>query len=144
MEKLNGVIPPMVTPFQRDGRVDERNLAKLVQFLTERVQGLFICGSYGNGPLMNVEEKKGVIDVVAKHVRKETQLIVHVGSTNVRDSVELAKYAQGAGAHRVAAVPPYYFHHTKESIKLFFDRLVQAVQHPGLCVQQPEVHGRRP
>jgi dihydrodipicolinate synthase/N-acetylneuraminate lyase len=141
MEKLNGVIPPMVTPFQRDGRVDDRNLAKLVQFLTERVQGLFICGSYGNGPLMNVEEKKGVIDVVAKHVRKETQLIVHVGSTNVRDSVELAKYAEGAGAHRVAAVPPYYFHHTRESIKLFFDRLVQAVQIPVYVYNNPKFTG---
>jgi len=141
MERLNGVIPPMVTPFQRDGRVDERNLAKLVQFLTERVQGLFICGSYGNGPLMNVEEKKGVIDVVAKHVRKETQLIVHVGSTNVRDSVEVAKYAEGAGAHRVAAVPPYYFHHTHESIKLFFDRLVQAVRIPVYVYNNPKFTG---
>ena len=141
MERLNGVIPPMVTPFQQDGRIDELNLAKLVQFLTERVHGLFICGSYGNGPLMNVEEKKRVVDVVAKHIRKETQLVVHVGSTNVRDSVELAKYAEGAGAQRVASVPPYYFHHTRESIKLFFDRLVHAVRIPVYVYNNPKFTG---
>ncbi len=141
MEKLVGVIPPMVTPFQQDGRVDEVNLAKLVQFLTERVHGLFICGSYGNGPLMNVEEKKGVVDVVAKHIRPETQLIVHVGSTNVRDSVELARYAEGAGAHRVASVPPYYFHHTRDSIKLFYERVVRAVGIPVYVYNNPRFTG---
>ncbi len=141
MEKLRGVVPPMVTPFGRDGGVDEYNLTKLVQFLSAHVHGLFICGSYGNGPLMNVEEKKGVIDIVAKHIRSETQLIVHVGSTNVRDSVELAQYAEGAGAHRVAAVPPYYFHHTRESIKLFYDRLVQAVRVPVYIYNNPKFTG---
>ena len=117
MKKLEGVIPPMVTPFTSGGNVDEYNLTKLVHFLNEHVHGLFICGSYGNGPLMSVEEKQRVIDVVAKQIAPTIQLVVHVGSTNVRDAVTLARHAEGAGAATVSSVVPYYFHHTRESIK---------------------------
>ncbi len=141
MQKVVGVIPPMVTPFTPDGSVDESNLAKLAEFLCQHVHGLFICGSYGNGPLMSVEEKKRVVDVVVRHAQPQIQVIVHVGSTNVRDSVALARYAQDAGAAKVAAVPPYYFHHTRESIKLYFERIVQAVQIPVYCYNNPRFTG---
>jgi len=141
MKKLIGVVPPMVTPFLRDGRVDEYNLTKLVHFLSEHVHGLFICGSYGNGPLMNVEEKKHVIDVVAKNIPASVQLVVHVGATNVRDAVQLAQYAEQAGAAKVSSVVPYYFHHTKESISLYFERLVKAVKIPVYAYNNPKFTG---
>jgi dihydrodipicolinate synthase/N-acetylneuraminate lyase len=141
MKKLEGVIPPMVTPFTPDGSLDEYNLTKLVHFLSEHVHGLFICGSYGNGPLMNVEEKKRVIDVVAKHIAPAIRLVVHVGATNVRDAVAVARYAEGAGAAKVSSVVPYYFHHTRESIKLYFERLVQAVRIPVYAYNNPKFTG---
>jgi dihydrodipicolinate synthase/N-acetylneuraminate lyase len=141
MSKLIGVVPPMVTPFRRDGSVDEDNLATLVTFLSQHVHGLFICGSYGNGPLMNVEEKKRVIDVVAKTKAPRVQLVVHVGATNVRDAVELARYAEGAGADKVSSVAPYYFHHTRDSINLYFERLVQAVKIPVYAYNNPKFTG---
>jgi dihydrodipicolinate synthase/N-acetylneuraminate lyase len=141
MKKLEGVVPPMVTPFASDGSLDEYNLTKLVHFLSEHVHGLFICGSYGNGPLMTVAEKKRVIDVVAKNIPPKIQLVVHVGATNVRDAVELARYAEGAGAAKVSSVVPYYFHHTRESIKLYFDRLVKAVTIPVYTYNNPKFTG---
>jgi len=141
MKKLEGVVPPMVTPFTADGCLDEVNLTKLVTFLSAHVHGLFICGSYGNGPLMNVDEKKRVIDVVARNIPPKIQLVVHVGATNVRDAVELARYAEGAGARTLSSVVPYYFHHTRESIKLYFERLVQAVKIPVYAYNNPKFTG---
>lgn len=141
MKKLEGVVPPMVTPFASDGSLDEYNLTKLVHFLAEHVHGLFICGSYGNGPLMSVAEKKRVIDVVAKNIPPKIQLVVHVGATNVRDAVDLARYAEGAGAAKVSSVVPYYFHHTRESIKLYFERLVKTVKIPVYTYNNPKFTG---
>jgi dihydrodipicolinate synthase/N-acetylneuraminate lyase len=141
LQKLIGVVPPMVTPFTRTGDVDERNLAKLVEFLCQHVHGLFICGSYGNGPLMTVDEKQRVMDIVLRHRRPGVQVVVHVGTTNVRDSVALARYAESAGADKVSSVVPYYFHHTPESIQLFFERLVQAVRIPVYAYNNPKFTG---
>ena len=56
MKKIKGVIPPMITPFDEYGGLDERNLIRLVEYLSPKVDGLFICGSYGCGPLMSLEE----------------------------------------------------------------------------------------
>ena len=69
MFKLKGVVPPMITPFNREGNVDIENLEKLVAFLRGKVDGLYICGSYGSGPLMSVEERKKVTEVTVKVVK---------------------------------------------------------------------------
>jgi len=141
MEKAFGAIPPIVTPFKEDGSLDEGNLGKLVEFLCDHIHGLFVCGSYGSGPLMNVEERKRVAEIVAKHRKDRTQFIVHVGTTNVRDSVELAKHAEGVGAHKVAAVGPYYYHHNRDSLRCFYERIVQAVTIPVYMYYNPKLSG---
>jgi len=66
MFKLKGVIPPMITPFDKEGNLDIESLEKLVAFLKDRINGLYICGSYGSGPMMSVEERKKVTEVTVK------------------------------------------------------------------------------
>lgn len=141
MRKCKGVIPPIVTPFKQDGSINRTSLEKLVKFLSEKVHGLFVCGSYGNGPLMNVEERIKVAEIVSKNKKDSTQFIVHVGSTSIRDSVKLAKHAESVGAEKVASVVPYYYHHNKDSIKLFFDRLLHAVNIPVYVYNNPKFTG---
>lgn len=55
--KMHGVIPPMIAPFTKEGAVDEAQLRTLLRFLQDKVHGVFVCGSYGSGPLMSVAEK---------------------------------------------------------------------------------------
>jgi dihydrodipicolinate synthase/N-acetylneuraminate lyase len=45
-EKLFGVIPPMITPFNKDDNLDETALKEVVKFLFKDVHGYFICGTY--------------------------------------------------------------------------------------------------
>jgi|LSQX01.2.fsa_nt_gb dihydrodipicolinate synthase/N-acetylneuraminate lyase len=141
MKKLRGQIPPMVTPFDRDGNICESSVAQLVQFLNARVQGLFVCGSYGGGPLMSVAERKSLVEIVSKNIASDVELVVHVGTTNTRDSVDLSKHAQAHGASRVAAVAPYYFQHSADNIKRFFERLVEAVDIPVYFYNNPKLTG---
>jgi dihydrodipicolinate synthase/N-acetylneuraminate lyase len=141
MKKCKGVIIPIVTPFKQNGNINEASLERLVKFLSEKVHGLFVCGSYGNGPLMNVEERMKVSKIVSKNKKDSTQFIVHVGSTNVRDSVRLAKHAESVGAEKVSSVVPYYYHHNKDSIKLFFSRLINAVNIPVYVYNNPKFTG---
>lgn len=111
MFRMKGVVPPMITPFTAEGELDVPGLRKLVQFLRDRVDGLFICGSYGAGALMTLEERKTVAEVTIEEVAGKIPVVVMVGTTNNRDSIELAKHAEKAGAAAVAAVGPYYFKH---------------------------------
>lgn len=127
MFKLKGVIPPMITPFDKDGNVDYKSLEGLVDFLRESVHGLFICGSYGSGALMSLEERKKVTEVTVKTVDGKIPVIVMTGTTNNRMTVELTKHAEAVGAQGVAAVGPYYFTHNDDSVAYFFEDMVRSV-----------------
>jgi dihydrodipicolinate synthase/N-acetylneuraminate lyase len=141
--KMKGVVPPMLTPFKKDGKLDDEGLGTLVSFLKDKVDGLFITGSYGAGALMNVEERKKVAEITMKTAEGKIDVIVMVGSTNNKMSSELAKHAASIGAQAVAAVGPYYFTHNDDSICYFYEDLVKAVddQIPVYVYNNPKFQG---
>lgn len=84
MLKLKGIVPPMITPFNQDGELDSRNFEGLLQFLKDKVDGLYICGSYGSGPLMSVAERKKVAEIAVKVIGGKIPIICHTGTTNTQ------------------------------------------------------------
>ena len=143
MFKLKGVVPPMITPFDQEGNLDILNLEILLDYLAENVNGLYICGSYGSGPLMNVEERKKVAEVSVKVVNGRIPIIAHVGTTNTRDTVELTKHAEKIGCDGAAAVGPYYFHHSSDSVLEFFSQMLHAASpdYPIYLYHNPKFSG---
>lgn len=126
MYRMNGVVPPMITPFAQSGELDLEALKTLVNYLSDNVHGLFICGSYGCGPMMDVEERKKVTEVTLAESKGKVDVIAHVGSTSTRTSVDLTQHAVAQGVQAVAAVGPYYFHHQRDSVLSFYEDLVKA------------------
>ncbi len=141
MFKMKGVVPPMITPFDKDGNLDVPALETLVTYLKDEVDGLFITGSYGAGALMSLEERKQVAETTCKVVEGKIPVITMIGSTNNRDSVELAKHSESVGATAVAAVGPYYFKHNKESLLAFYKDLIDAVDIPVYLYNNPGFQG---
>lgn len=139
--KLRGVVPPMITPFNEDGGLNDLALRAVVRFLSGYVQGLFICGTYGGGPLMSTDEKKHVIDVVTQEANGRVEVIVNVGATTNQVAVELAKYAESAGADRVASTPPFYYVHPPENVLRYFSAIVDAVAIPVYAYNNPKAVG---
>ncbi len=141
MAHLKGAVPPMITPFLEDGEVDYDGLRKLVRFLRRHIHGLFVTGSYGSGPLMSLAERKRVVEISLEEAGSDIPVSVMVGTTNNRDSVELARHAASAGAHSVAAVGPYYYTHTPEDLRGFFADLIDAVSIPVYLYNNPKFQG---
>jgi dihydrodipicolinate synthase/N-acetylneuraminate lyase len=54
-KKISGIIPPLLTAFDKQGNFDERAQREIVSFLVDKVQGFYPCGTYGSGPLMSVD-----------------------------------------------------------------------------------------
>lgn len=124
--KMKGVIPPMITPFTESGELDEQGLRTLLRFLREHVHGVFICGSYGCGPLMSVEERKRVAEIAAQE-RGGLQVVVMTGCANTRDTIELSLHARDLGLDAASAVAPYYYHHNMDDVCTYYGDIVQAV-----------------
>jgi N-acetylneuraminate lyase/4-hydroxy-tetrahydrodipicolinate synthase len=139
---LQGIIPPLTTPFTKEGDVYVKGLRQLVEFQIEKgSHGLFICGTYGSGPIMTVEERKKVHEVVVDQVKGRLTVVAHVGTTSTTQSVALAQHAESAGADYIASVSPYYHRHDERAVAQYFDTLVHAVDLPVYVYNNPKASG---
>jgi dihydrodipicolinate synthase/N-acetylneuraminate lyase len=137
-----GIIPPLTTPFTVEGDVYEKGLRELVEFqIRNGSHGLFICGTYGSGPIMTVEERKRVHEIVIDQAKGRIVVIAHVGSASTAQSIELGRHAAAAGADCVGAIPPYYHHHDERAVLEHFRRLVEAVDVPVYIYNNPKTSG---
>lgn len=124
--KMKGCIPPMITPFKKNGEVDEQGLRFLVRYLNEQVHGIFICGSYGSGPLMSVTERKRVAEI-CKEEGSKLQIISMTGCITTQDTIELTKHAKEIGLDAASAVTPYYYHHNMEDVFRYYADILESV-----------------
>ena len=141
---LEGIITALVTPFTEDSKLNVDGLRRLIDFqLSNGVTSFFICGTYGLGPVMSVDERKKVAELVVESVGSRGKVIVHVGSLNIDDALELARHAEDVGAYAIASLPPYYYVFDDEVIINYFKRLVSRVKIPVYLYNNPARTGVR-
>lgn len=126
MRTFDGFWPALITPYTDDDRINVPVLRQLVDYhLAKGVSGFYICGSTGEGPLQNADERILVADTVLDQVAGRIPVIVHVGSAVVNDSVRLAEHAQAAGAAGVSSILPPVVYDAR-GIVPFFARVAGA------------------
>ncbi|MHB9071773.1 MAG: dihydrodipicolinate synthase family protein [Sedimentisphaerales bacterium] len=109
--KFNGIIPALYTCFSNDGEVNYTETAHLASWLVDKgAGGFYLCGTTGSGLLLQMHERKRIVEEVASAVNSKVPLMVHVGSMATRDAVELAKHAAGIkGVCGISSLPPQYY-----------------------------------
>ncbi len=139
---FEGILPAIITPFDAEGNVDFDLLRDVVRFQIDKgVHGFFVCGTVGEGPLMSIKQRKSVAEAVVREVKGKVPVIVHVGTTNTAESVELAKHAESVGADAVGAVTPYFFKPDLEGLIMHYRLISEAVRIPTFVYNIPQQTG---
>ena len=103
--KIKGLINAPFTPFLENGEVNLEPIERYAQLLVKnKLQGVFINGSSGEGYLLSEDERKQLAERWVSVVPKDFKVIVHVGSTCVKESFRLAQHAQKIGAYGIGAM----------------------------------------
>jgi N-acetylneuraminate lyase len=98
------------TPMDVEGNVALDRIAPYAEHLIESgISGVFVCGTTGESPSLLLEERKDVLEEWVRCAGNRLRIISHVGSNNLKESMELASHAEQTGAHGVAALSPYFF-----------------------------------
>lgn len=106
-KNFQGIWPALITPATATGDVNIAVLRELVEYLLSKaVDGLYLCGSTGEGLLLSTEERRAVTEAAMAQIQGRIPVIVHVGSVSTREAVSLAKHACEQGAAGVSAVLP--------------------------------------
>ncbi|MBR4099553.1 MAG: N-acetylneuraminate lyase [Clostridia bacterium] len=141
MEKYKGIFTALLTPFDKNNRVNEKELEKLVKFNLEKgVRGFYVGGSTAEAFLLSTNERKQIMDVV-KSTAPNATLIAHIGSINEREATELAIHAKKIGYDVISSVAPFYYKFTFEEIKNYYFRLADTAELPMLVYHFPAFSG---
>ena len=120
----HGIIPALVTPRSEDGGVAADLIKPIVDFVFSKgVDGLFICGSTGQGLSLTVEERKAVCQAAVAAAADRGPVIVHVSSISTREVCELSAHAAQAGAQALSSLPPFYYRLGLPEIKDHYRRI---------------------
>jgi len=137
MKKFSGVIPPVITSFDKNGKINESAQREVIKFLKDKVHGFYPVGTYGSGPLMSAEERKRVAKIIIDEVDGALPVMVHVGAINTEQAVELAHHAELIGADAIGAIPPFYYRYPKDDLLNYFRSLIKAVKIPVYAYNNP-------
>ncbi len=107
-KEFTGIIPPMLSSFDKDGNIYEKGIREIVRFVLPYVDGLYPIGTYGCGPCMSIDERKRVLEIILDEVNGKVPVVAHVGTADTKTTCELAVHAKQAGASGVGAISPYY------------------------------------
>lgn len=144
-----GVWPAMVTPLSEAGAISLSSLGPLVDvYARQRLGGLYILGSTGQGPLLSMAEREAVAKVAVETADGRLPVIVHVGAATTEESCELARHAEAIGADAVSCTGPMYYQLPAAAIFEHYRQVGRAsglplyvyqidlVSQPGLSVQE--------
>jgi dihydrodipicolinate synthase/N-acetylneuraminate lyase len=138
---ITGSLVPNITFFDVNGYLDLEKTRWHMRWMFERgVDGLFLTGSYGAGPLMTIDERASVFRA-AKDVASAfpgRTLIAHVGAIDTASTIALAQAAEEISVDAVGAVPPFYYKHSEDLVLQFYKDLIGATRLPVFAYNNPE------
>ncbi len=109
-KKFAGIFTAILTPFDRKGGLDEEAMGALVDFqLNSGVNGIYACGSTGEGVSMTLAQRKRVAEICLEHSKGKITVMTQVGDEAMENIRELALHAADIGIDAIAALTPYYY-----------------------------------
>lgn len=143
MNSIRGLVLPLPTVFDEDGRVDDALMETLTDYYIEAgVNALFVGGSFGQGAAMSMDERKKLTELVIRRARGRLPVMIHAGTADPYTSIELGKHALAAGADALGFVGPYYYaDHSPTEVRLHFKQIGRALKAPLLIYNNPRYQG---
>lgn len=143
MHKFKGIIPPVSTIFDEEGKLSEVEMGQLIDRLIEAgVDGLLFLGTGGEFSQMSREERLQTAEFAVRHVKRRVPVLIGTGSTNTREAVELSVHAQKIGADGVMVINPFYWKLTDDNLYGYFSKIAQSVDIPVLLYNFPYLTGQ--
>ncbi|MBB4188503.1 4-hydroxy-tetrahydrodipicolinate synthase [Sinorhizobium terangae] len=126
--KLTGVMPALVTPFDKNNKIDFKSFEKLLAHLREAgVTGWVPNGSTGEYFSQTTEERRDVLQFVKDFAKPGEILIAGTNAPATREVIEQTELAKKIGYDTVLLAPPFYTRPTQEELIKHYETVLAAV-----------------
>ena len=145
---LNKSFPPfgkiltaMVTPFNKDGKVDYELAVQLANYIIENgSDGIVLCGTTGESPTLTWDEQHQLFVVIRNSLQSKAKILIGTGSNSTSEAVEATQKAFEAGADGALVVVPYYNKPPQDGLYEHFKDVANAA--PKLPIMLYNIPGR--
>lgn len=138
IEKLQGSIVAIVTPFKNTGEIDLDAFDELIEFhISSGTDGIVVCGTTGETPTLSDAEDAQMIERCVKKVNGRVPVIAGTGSNSTADSIKYSKKAVELGADALLVVAPYYNKPSRRGIYKHFSQVAKNVDAPIILYNVP-------
>ena len=137
--ELKGIISAILTPFTKDGAsIDEAAYARLVRSQRDAgIHAVVASGSTGEHPALSVTERKRLYEIAVENAGERMDVVAHVGSSNLRDALDLAQHARNVGVDQMLVLTPYFDNLKFPDVQRFLDKIVKIAGGPIIYYDTP-------
>jgi 4-hydroxy-tetrahydrodipicolinate synthase len=128
-ETFTGLWAAITTPFTAENEVDHQAMVGDIAHVTDRlgVGGIFCTGVMAEFWALGMEERKRSVETVVTAAAGKCPVLAHTGHHSARDTIELTRHAEKAGADFAVVINPYYPPSSAEGMRAWFHEVVSAV-----------------
>jgi 4-hydroxy-tetrahydrodipicolinate synthase len=128
---FTGTGTALVTPFRRDGSLDEPTLRVLIKRQIEAgVDFVVPCGTTGESPTLTHEEHLHVVEIAVEEAKGRVPVLAGAGGYNTAEVIAMAREIAEIGADGILSVTPYYNKPTQEGLYQHYRAIAEAVALP--------------
>jgi len=128
----------LVTPFRKDGSLDEPTFRTLVRRQIEQgINFLVPCGTTGENPTLTRAEQRRVVELTIAEARGKVPVLAGAGGYNTHEVMEQAREWKTLGADGILSVAPYYNKPTQEGLFQHYSAIAKAVRLPVIVYNVP-------
>ncbi|HVQ14097.1 MAG TPA: 4-hydroxy-tetrahydrodipicolinate synthase [Vicinamibacterales bacterium] len=135
---FTGVGTALITPFTRDGSIDEAAVKRLARRQIDGgVHFLSPCGTTGEAPTLTHRDRLRVVELVVEEANGKVPVLAGAGGYDTREVIELARDMERVGANGILSVTPYYNKPTQEGLYQHFKAIAEGTQLPIVLYNVP-------
>src|SRR5579864_6872034 len=128
---FTGTGTALVTPFRRDGSLDEPTLRALVKRQIDAgIDFLVPCGTTGESPTLTHEEHLRVVEIAVELAKGRVPVLAGAGGYNTAEVISLARELAEIGADGILSVTPYYNKPTQEGLFQHYKAIAETITIP--------------
>ncbi len=123
---IKGVFVPTVVPYTKDGSIDEAELEHIIHWLIRKgISGLYPNGSMGEFIRLSFEERKKVVEIIARAAGGRVPILAGAAEPNIDMVLDMCRHCADLGCRAVSLTGPYYYKVSQESIEQYFREIAQ-------------------
>ena len=133
-----GIIPPMITPLDKDENVDKKALRRVVEYLIKGgVHGLFPLGSTGEWYGLDFNQKREILETVMEENNKRLPIYAGTGATTTKETIHLTKLATGIGVDALSVITPVFITPNDQELFNHYQAIASSTDLPIILYNNP-------